>query len=214
MSIADNIARVRAEIASAAARSGRKPEDIRLIAVSKTKPISMIKEAVGCGALDLGENKPQELDEKFPSFEGSGVRWHMIGHLQKNKVRRIINKRAFAADKLQDILIQVNVSGEDSKFGVRLEEASELCKRISELASVRIKGLMTISMRGLDHDGNRDIFLRLAQLADGIGRENIHNVSMKELSMGMTHDFEAAIEAGATMIRVGTAIFGERNYNV
>lgn len=230
MSIADNIKRVRAEIAEAAERAGRSPEEIRLIAVSKTKPVSEVREAVDCGMLDLGENRPQELADKFPEFEDDGVRWHMIGHLQKNKVRHIIDKaelihsvdseelaaeidkRAAAIGKIQDILIQVNISGEESKSGVCAADAEELCRRISKLDNIRIKGLMTISVRGLDYDGNKRIFASLAKLADDIAAKNIDGVCMKELSMGMTHDFAAAIEAGATMVRVGTAIFGERDY--
>lgn len=232
MSIAENIKAVQNQIKETALRCGRNPAEIELIAVSKTKPIPMLQEAAECGILDFGENKPQELAAKYPEFESVGIRWHLIGNLQKNKVRHIIdkaylihsvdsfelaleiNKRAAAIKKIQNILIQVNISGEESKSGAAPAEAAALCRKISELPNVKIQGLMTISVRGLDHDGNRQIFSGLKDLSHEIAELDIPNVSMKELSMGMTHDFPAAIEAGATFVRVGTAIFGERDYGV
>lgn len=228
MNIADNIKLIQSKIAAAAEKSGRDLSEIKLIAVSKTKPVSLIKEAVECGMADLGENKPQELFAKFPEFENKQVRWHLIGNLQKNKVRHIIdkaylihsvdsfelakeiNKRAAAIDKIQNVLIQVNISGEATKSGVSATEALELCKRISELKNIKINGLMTISVRDYTYEQNKDLFCSLAELANDI---KVSGVDMTELSMGMTHDFEAAIEAGATMIRVGTAIFGKRDYS-
>lgn len=230
MSVAENLAEIRSRIDELARSAGRNPEEVKLIAVSKTKPVSLIKEAVAAGALDLGENKPQEIVSKYPEFEGDSVRWHMIGHLQKNKVRHIIdkaelihsvdslalaeeiNKRAEAIGKIQKILIQVNVTGEDSKSGVSPDDASELCREISKLNNVRIMGLMTISVSGYTYEENKSVFDSLAVLAARIDDMKIDNVSMKELSMGMTHDFDAAIAAGATMVRVGTAIFGARDY--
>lgn len=230
MSVAENLAEIRSRIDELARSAGRNPEEVKLIAVSKTKPVSLIKEAVAAGALDLGENKPQEIVSKYPEFEGDSVRWHMIGHLQKNKVRHIIdkaelihsvdslalaeeiNKRAEAIGKIQKILIQVNVTGEDSKSGVSPDDAAELCREISKLNNVRIMGLMTISVSGYTYEENRSVFDSLAVLAARIDDMKIDNVSMKELSMGMTHDFDAAIAAGATMVRVGTAIFGARDY--
>lgn len=230
MSVAENLAEIRSRIDELARSAGRNPEEVKLIAVSKTKPVSLIKEAVAAGALDLGENKPQEIVSKYPEFEGDGVRWHMIGHLQKNKVRHIIdkaelihsvdslalaeeiNKRAEAIGKIQKILIQVNVTGEDSKSGVSPDDAAELCREISKLNNVRIMGLMTISVSGYTYEENKSVFDSLAVLAARIEDMKIDNVSMKELSMGMTHDFDAAIAAGATMVRVGTAIFGARDY--
>lgn len=230
MSVAENLAEIRSRIDELARSAGRNPEEVKLIAVSKTKPVSLIKEAVAAGALDLGENKPQEIVSKYPEFEGDGVRWHMIGHLQKNKVRHIIdkaelihsvdslalaeeiNKRAEAIGKIQKILIQVNVTGEDSKSGVSPDDAAELCREISKLNNVRIMGLMTISVSGYTYEENKSVFDSLAVLAARIDDMKIDNVSMKELSMGMTHDFDAAIAAGATMVRVGTAIFGARDY--
>ena len=230
MSVAENLAEIRSRIDELARSAGRNPEEVKLIAVSKTKPVSLIKEAVAAGALDLGENKPQEIVSKYPEFEGDNVRWHMIGHLQKNKVRHIIdkaelihsvdslalaeeiNKRAEAIGKIQKILIQVNVTGEDSKSGVSPDDAAELCREISKLNNVRIMGLMTISVSGYTYEENKSVFDSLAALAARIDDMKIDNVSMKELSMGMTHDFDAAIAAGATMVRVGTAIFGARDY--
>lgn len=230
MSVAENLAEIRSRIDELARSAGRNPEEVKLIAVSKTKPVSLIKEAVAAGALDLGENKPQEIVSKYPEFEGDSVRWHMIGHLQKNKVRHIIdkaelihsvdslalaeeiNKRAEAIGKIQKILIQVNVTGEDSKSGVSPGDAAELCREISKLNNVRIMGLMTISVSGYTYEENKRVFDSLAVLAARIDDMKIDNVSMKELSMGMTHDFDAAIAAGATMVRVGTAIFGARDY--
>lgn len=230
MSVAENLAEIRSRIDELARSAGRNPEEVKLIAVSKTKPVSLIKEAVAAGALDLGENKPQEIVSKYPEFEGDSVRWHMIGHLQKNKVRHIIdkaelihsvdslalaeeiNKRAEAIGKIQKILIQVNVTGEDSKSGVSPDDAAELCREISKLNNVRIMGLMTISVSGYTYEENKSVFDSLAVLAARIDDMKIDNVSMKELSMGMTHDFDAAIAAGATMVRVGTAIFGVRDY--
>ncbi len=231
MSIADNIRVIQEKIAAAADLSGRDLSAIKLVAVSKTKPVSMIEEALNCGMTDFGENKPQELAAKFSEFENRQIRWHQIGTLQKNKVRHIIdkaylihsvdsfelaaeiNKRAAAKDKIQNILIQVNVSGEETKSGVSVKDSTELCKRISELENVAVKGLMTISVRDYTYEQNKKLFMELSHLADKIGALNIDGVEMQELSMGMTHDFEAAIEAGSTIIRVGTAIFGERDYS-
>ncbi len=230
MSVAENLAEIRSRIDELARSAGRNPEEVKLIAVSKTKPVPLIKEAVAAGALDLGENKPQEIVLKYPEFEGDNVRWHMIGHLQKNKVRHIIdkaelihsvdslalaeeiNKRAETIGKIQKILIQVNVTGEDSKSGVSPDDAAELCREISKLNNVRIMGLMTISVSGYTYEENKRVFDSLAALAARIDGMKIDNVSMKELSMGMSHDFDAAIAAGATMVRVGTAIFGARDY--
>ena len=227
MVIVENLKTVREQINNAAQKAGRCPEEIRLIAVSKTKPLEMICEVASCGVFDFGENRPQELAEKFGKVENA--RWHLIGQLQKNKVKYIIDKaelihsvdslglaeeiekRAAKISKIQNILIQVNVSGEETKSGVAPEEAEMLIRQISEMPHIRIKGLMTISVSGFDHDENKKIFAELKELAKEIDRLQINNVSMGELSMGMTHDFEAAIEAGATMVRVGRGIFGTRN---
>ena len=217
MNIRDNIEAVRENILSAADRSGRDAAEIKLVAVSKTKPVELIREAVDAGIADLGENKVQELTAKYDEIKN--VNWHLIGHLQKNKVKYIagktalihsvdsfelaaeINKRSAAIENVQDVLIQVNVSGEESKFGIRPDELKELLARMSELEYVKVKGLMTISVNGYTPDENRRVFSELKELAD----EN----SLKELSMGMTHDYIEAIESGATIVRVGTGIFGE-----
>ena len=227
MEIAKNLEAVRDSIRRAAEAAGRDPAEVRLIAVSKTKPVSMIQEAVRWGMMDFGENRPQELAEKFPQVPG--VRWHLIGQLQRNKVKYIIDKadlihsvdsltlaeeiekRAESLGKVQDILIQVNVSGEETKSGVSPAEAPALCREISALEPVRIRGLMTISVRGMSEAGNREIFGRLKQLSKEIAALGLSRVSMEELSMGMTHDYEAAIAAGATLIRIGTGIFGARD---
>ena len=227
MAIKENLKTVRERINNAAKKAGRCPDEIKLIAVSKTKPLDMIFEAASCGVLDFGENRPQELAEKFGKVENA--RWHLIGQLQKNKVKYIIDKaelihsvdslglaeeiekRAAKINKIQNILIQVNVSGEETKSGIAPEEAEMLIRKISEMPHIRIKGLMTISVAGFDHNENKKIFAGLRELAKEIDRLQINNVSMGELSMGMTHDFEAAIEAGATMVRVGRGIFGTRN---
>lgn len=228
MEIHENLRSVKEQICRAAIDAGRDPNEITLIAVSKTKPIDMVKEAIACGMEDFGENRPQELAEKFACFPD--VRWHQIGQLQRNKVKYIIDKtamihsveslslaeeiekRAAAIEKIQDVLIQVNISGEESKSGVAPDMATELCRQISKLKHLRICGLMTISVAGMDDEENFQLFSRLKRLAEEIDAQNIEGVSMKELSMGMTHDFVPAIRAGATLIRVGTGIFGARNY--
>lgn len=227
MEIQKNLELVREQIRRAAEKAGRDPAEIKLIAVSKTKPVSMIQEAVRSGIKDFGENRPQELAEKFSQI--SDVHWHQIGQLQKNKVKYIIDKvslihsvdslslaqeiekRAAAIDKIQEILIQVNISGEATKSGVSPKAAPELCRAISDLRHIRILGLMTISVQGLDETGNQTIFSGLRQLSQEIKTLELPGVSMDELSMGMTHDYEGAIAAGATLVRIGTGIFGVRD---
>ena len=230
LSIAENIKSVLSDIKIAADQAGRNAGDIKLIAVSKTKPYEMIEEAYACGMKDFGENRPQEIAEKYLKSQGKDLNFHMIGHLQKNKVKMIIdkvclihsvdnidlakeiNKRAAMIDKVQDILIQVNVTGEETKSGVGYDAAIDLCREVSLLDNIRIKGLMTISVNGYTYDENKTVFEKLKTLSEEIEKENIKNVTMEELSMGMSHDYDAAIAAGATFVRVGTAIFGERDY--
>ncbi len=229
MSIGENIKNVRNNIDICAERTGRKKSDITLIAVSKTKPVSCIEEAMKAGQTIFGENKPQELKQKYEAHPE--VSWHLIGHLQRNKVKDVvgraelihsldsvhladeIEKCAKKADVIQKVLVQVNVTGEDSKFGVSPNELLSLCEYISTLSHLRLLGLMTISQKGMSNEENKAVFSTLKRLAEEIESKNLNNVSMKELSMGMTHDMEDAIECGATMVRVGTAIFGERVYN-
>lgn len=228
MEIRENLRSVKEQICRAAIDAGRDPNEITLIAVSKTKSAAMVKEAIACGAKDFGENRPQELVEKFALFPD--VHWHQIGQLQRNKVKHIIDKatlihsveslslaeeiekRAAAIDKTQDILIQVNISGEESKAGVSPDMVAELCRQISKLKHIRIRGLMTISVAGMSEEENYALFSRLRKLAEEIDCLRLDGVFMKELSMGMTHDFVPAIRAGATFIRVGTGIFGARDY--
>lgn len=227
--IAENLNTVQTKIQSACALSGRDPDEVTLIAVSKTKPVSAIWEAYEAGARDFGENKVQELIDKIPQLPDD-IRWHMIGHLQRNKVKYIIGKVALihSVDSLRlaeeisresvrqgvetDILIEVNVAEEESKFGVSLREAPELVKKIAGLPGVHIKGLMTIAPYTEVSEKNRLYFVKMRELYVDIERKNIDNVNMNILSMGMTGDYSVAVEEGATCVRVGTGIFGERNY--
>ena len=227
--ITENLKDVEARVCAACERSGRKREDVTLIAVSKTKPVEMLEEAYAYGCRYFGENKVQELDEKYDIMP-KDIHWQMIGHLQRNKVKYIVNKVSLIhsvdsyrlaeeiniqAKKHQvtvPILIEVNVAGEDTKFGVRPEETLQLVEEIASLENVRIQGLMTIAPFVEDPEENRVHFRRLKQLSVDIDSKNIDNVHMEILSMGMTNDYMVAIEEGATMVRVGTGIFGARNY--
>lgn len=225
----DNFKIVEENIKNACERSARNRENVSLIAVSKTNPIEAIKELYDKGIRNFGENKVQELLLKHDQLP-TDIQWHLIGHLQRNKVRQIIGKVCLIhsvdsyrlAEEINiqskknktttNILIEVNVSKEESKFGVRPEEALNLIRQISKLDSIHIKGLMTIAPITGNPDENRPFFRELRQLSVDIKRENLDNVCMDILSMGMTGDYEAAIEEGATMIRVGTGLFGQRNY--
>ncbi len=225
----DNLREVKANIAAACAKAGRNTDDVTLIAVSKTKPVSMLEEIYAEGVRTFGENKVQELTEKYEELP-KDIKWHMIGHLQRNKVKYIVDKVALIhsvdsyrlaeeiniqAKKHQvtvPVLIEVNVAGEDTKFGVRPEETLQLVEEIASLENVRIQGLMTIAPFVDDPEENRVHFRRLKQLSVDIASKNIDNVHMEILSMGMTNDYMVAVEEGATMVRVGTGIFGARNY--
>ncbi len=229
--VAENLAEVEKKVCEACERAGRSREEVTLIAVSKTKPVSMIEELLPGGMRDFGENKVQELCEKYEVLP-KDIRWHLIGHLQRNKVKYIADKAYLihSVDSLRlaeaiseegvkkgvtvPILIEVNVAGEESKFGVTPEETESLVREIAKLPSIQIKGLMTIAPYVEDPEENRVHFSRLRQLSVDIREKNIDNVSMNVLSMGMTGDYQVAIEEGATMVRVGTGIFGERNYNI
>ena len=229
--IRENIEHVRENIRAACEKSGRKAEDVTLIAVSKTKPVSMLQEAYECGCRDFGENKVQELVEKWEQMP-KDIRWHMIGHLQRNKVKYIVDKvflihsvdslrlaqeiekEAAKKDVNVNILVEVNVAEEESKFGATSEEAAALVEEIARLPHVRVRGLMTIAPYVEDSEENRRYFAKLKQIYVDIIHKNIDNVFMEELSMGMTGDYEVAITEGATYIRVGTGIFGERKYAV
>ncbi len=227
--LADNLKEVEARIQEACKRAQRAREEVTLIAVSKTKPVSMLEEIYQEGIRDFGENKVQELTEKHEVME-SDIHWHMIGHLQRNKVKYIVDKvklihsvdsyrlaetisqEAAKKNVTADILLEVNVAEEESKFGLKLEEVIPAAEQISLLPNIKIKGLMTIAPFVENPEENRDVFATLRKLSVDIEEKNIDNVSVKILSMGMTNDYEVAIEEGATMIRVGTGIFGERVY--
>ena len=229
--LTENVIEVEKNIQAACGRAGRSREEVRLIAVSKTKPVSDIEEVLTTGILDYGENKVQELSDKYDVLP-KNIRWHMIGHLQRNKVKYLIGKtvlihsvdslrlaeqiehEAAKADTIMNVLIEVNVAGEESKFGTTCNEAIELVRAVAALKHVKIKGLMTIAPFTDNPEDNRIYFKKLKQLSVDIKSKNIDNVDMDELSMGMTGDYEVAIEEGATMVRVGTGIFGERNYQI
>ena len=228
--IKENLEEVREKIRQACQRSGRREEDVTLISVSKTKPVEMLKEAYEAGSRDFGENRVQEIMEKYGQMP-EDVRWHMIGHLQKNKVRQVIDKAvlihsvdtvelaeqiekdAAKRDLTVDILLEVNVAEEESKFGFRTEEVEAAVMKIKEFPQVHIKVLMTIAPFVSNSEDNREVFKKLYQLYVDIRSKNIDNVNMSVLSMGMTGDYEVAVEEGATMIRVGTGIFGARTRN-
>lgn len=226
----DNFEEVEKKIQAACDRSGRRREDITLIAVSKTKPVDMLKEAYDFGTRIFGENKVQEITEKYDALPRD-ISWHMIGHLQRNKVKYIIDKvdmihsvdslrlaetiekEAAKKDLIIKILIEVNVAKEESKFGVMPEKVEELVSQVSQLPHIRICGLMTIAPFVENPEENRIYFNRLRNIAVDIERKKSDNVIMSILSMGMTNDYEVAIEEGSTMVRVGTGLFGARNYN-
>lgn len=226
----ENLQKVEENIEAACKRAGRDHKEVTLIAVSKTKPVEMLQEIYDEGIRCFGENKVQELTEKMPAMP-QDIEWHMIGHLQRNKVKYIagkvalihsvdtyrlaeeINIQAKKRNIVIPILVEVNIAHEESKFGTTEEDAVLLVEEISKLENVRIKGLMTIAPNVSDPEENRPYFKKIKQLSVDITNKNIHNVSMDILSMGMTNDYTVAIEEGATMVRVGTGIFGERNYN-
>lgn len=229
--IKGNLDLVHQNMEKACRNAGRRTEDVTLIAVSKTKPVSMLMDAYEHGCREFGENKVQELVNKYETMP-EDVKWHMIGHLQRNKVKYIIDKVAVihSVDSLKlaeeisreavkkqvdiSILIEVNVAGEDTKFGVSMAAAEQLIREIALLPGIHIKGLMTIAPYVENPEENRQYFAQLKQLSVDINHKNIDNVSMNVLSMGMTGDYMVAIEEGASYVRVGTGIFGERQYPV
>lgn len=226
--VKENLAYVEEQITKACEKAGRNREDVTLIAVSKTKPVSLVEEVIDCGIREFGENKVQEIMDKYETVK-TPVNWHMIGHLQRNKVKYIVDKVCLihSVDSYRlaemidqeaakkgvncDILIEVNIAKEDTKYGVMEEEVLPLVEQISKLSNIRIKGLMTIAPFVENSEKNRVHFRNLRNLYVDIKKKNIDNVDMKILSMGMTNDYEVAIEEGATMVRVGTGIFGQRN---
>ncbi|MBR1599051.1 MAG: YggS family pyridoxal phosphate-dependent enzyme [Lachnospiraceae bacterium] len=229
--VKDNYKLIYQEVIDTARKCGRNPEDVTLIAVSKTKPLSDIEELIQIGVEDFGENKVQELTDKYEHVS-KPVRFHLIGHLQTNKVKYVVDKaclihsvdsiklakeiqkEAVKKNVIAEILIEVNVAKEDSKFGLSVDEVIPLVEEIAQYPNIHINGLMTIAPFVENPEENRKYFRTLKQLSLDIKSKNIDNVNMNVLSMGMTNDYKVAIEEGATMVRVGTAIFGARNYNL
>ena len=227
----ENYANVLKNVHNACERAGRKTDDVTLIAVSKTKPVEMLQEIYDCGCRDFGENKVQEIMDKYEKLPND-IRWHMIGHLQTNKVKYIvdkvymihsvdsiklakeISKEAVKKNVTVKVLLEVNVAKEETKFGLLTEEVLDFYKEVIDLPGLKVCGLMTIAPYVENSEENRQHFVKLKQLMVDIESEKTDNISVGELSMGMTGDYEVAIEEGATYVRVGTGIFGERNYNI
>lgn len=225
--VEERLQEIKRRVGAACARAGRDTADVTLIAVSKTKPVDMLKEAYGAGARDFGENKVQEILEKSPQLP-EDIRWHMIGHLQTNKVRQVVGKVCLihSVDTLKlaqeiekesakrglvtPVLLEVNVAEEETKFGFHLGETESALREIARLPHVKVQGLMTIAPPVDEAEKNRQVFRKLYQFFIDIKSKKVDNMDMNVLSMGMTGDFEVAIEEGATMVRVGTGIFGER----
>ena len=225
--IRDNVKAVLQRVEASALKSGRRAEDIKVIAVTKTVDESRILKAVESGLYDLGENRVQELSDKYEKI-GKSCRWHLIGHLQTNKVKYIVDrvdmihsldrmelaeeiqKRAEKAGRVMEVLVQVNIAEEESKFGMEMDKVPDFLKNVSKFPNIRVKGLMTIAPLAQNPEEIRWVFTELRKLHIDITRENIDNINMDYLSMGMSNDFEAAIEEGSNMVRIGTAIFGKR----
>lgn len=232
MAIKENLAYIEKLKGEAAVRSGRKPEDVLLCAVTKTHTVEEINEAIDCGVTDIGENKVQEIMDKY-EYVKPGVKWHLIGHLQTNKVKYIIDKvdmihsvdslhlakeidkRAKAHDLTMNILVQVNSAEEESKFGVTVDETKQLIMDILEnCENIKICGLMCIAPFEEDVDDARPFFAEVKKLYDEYQKIDHPRLEFKHLSMGMSNDFEVAIEEGSNLVRVGTAIFGARDYSL
>lgn len=227
----ENLENVEKNIRMACERAGRSRDEVTLIAVSKTKPVEMIREIMDYNVVDFGENKVQEICDKIQEIK-EPLNWHLIGHLQRNKVKYIVDKVSLIhsvdslrlAEQINDeaykrniicpVLIEVNIAKEESKFGVLPQEALLLIEEAAKFKNISIQGLMTIAPFVENAENNRIHFRNLRKLNVDIKSKNIDNVHMDILSMGMTGDYEVAIEEGATMVRVGTGIFGERNYNI
>lgn len=228
--VTGNLKSVEERIAAACRRAGRDRDSVKLVCVTKTKPLPMLEEAYRDGYRAFGENKVQEISLKKPQLP-SDIRWHMIGHLQTNKVKQVlpnvvmihsvesehlaneISKQAVKLGIEIPVLIEVNIAKEESKFGVMPEDAAQFIRNIAPLPGMKIRGLMTSAPYTENPETNRVYFRNLRELAIDINGQNIDNVSMYELSMGMSGDFEVAVEEGATIVRVGSAIFGERHYS-
>lgn len=228
--LADNYRQVLNNIQDACQAVGRDPKEVTLVAVSKTKPVEMLQQVYDAGARVFGENKVQEIMDKYDHLPGD-IHWQMIGHLQRNKVKYIVDKvdmihsvdsyrlaqtietEAAKKNVTVSVLLEVNVAEEESKFGLKMDEVLPLVQQISELPHVQVKGLMTIAPFVSNPEDNREIFRKLKKLSVDIEAKNINNTTMSVLSMGMTGDYMVAVQEGATMVRVGTGIFGERDYS-
>ena len=228
--LADNYRQVLNNIQDACQAVGRDPKEVTLVAVSKTKPVEMLQQVYDAGARVFGENKVQEIMDKYDHLPGD-IRWQMIGHLQRNKVKYIVDKvdmihsvdsyrlaqtietEAAKKNVTVSVLLEVNVAEEESKFGLKMDEVLPLVQQISELPHVQVKGLMTIAPFVSNPEDNREIFRKLKKLSVDIEAKNINNTTRSVLSMGMTGDYMVAVQEGATMVRVGTGIFGERDYS-
>ena len=231
MSITENLSMVENKIAAACKRAGRERDEVKLIAVSKTQPVEAIREAIEYGINSFGENRVQELREKTEIIKDN-LDWHLIGHLQTNKVKYVVGKvslihslenirLAEAIDKeakkhnvIVDVLVEVNIAKEDTKFGVNPEEVESFIREVLIFKNINIRGLMTVAPYTDISEENRKYFKQLKKIMVDLNSKNIHNVNMNVLSMGMTGDYEIAIEEGATLVRVGTGIFGSRDYDV
>ena len=226
--IAENVENIGRRIDRACHRAGRSPSDVTLVAVSKTFPADHIREVITAGVCDFGENYVQEVVGKRELLSGLDVRWHFIGHLQSNKAKyltrwvylihtldsiklaREIDRQAAGAGRTVEVLVEVNTTGESTKFGVAPDRAPELLRDLTPFQNIRVCGLMTMGPFLPDPEGSRPMFRQLRLLKENLSREKHHNVELRHLSMGMTGDFEVAIEEGATIVRIGTAIFGSR----
>lgn len=227
--ICENIKSVQNRIKKTCEKAGRDPGDVLLVAVSKTKPVEDIEAALKCGQIHFGENRARELQDKMEQVDG-GIQWHMIGNLQTNKIKylvervnwiqsipkkkalREVEKRASRIDRTINTLIQINISDEDQKSGCQPEDLKELLEYAQGLEHTKVRGLMGIATLVDDPEEVRSEFRMLRELRDEHQTYNCENIQLEHLSMGMTNDMEVAIEEGATMVRVGRAIFGERDY--
>ena len=227
----ENLQEVEERIQEACRRAGRDRSEVTLVAVSKTKPVAILQEAYDLGVRVFGENKVQEIREKYEALP-KDIEWHMIGHLQTNKVKyivdkvrlihsvdslrlaEVIEKEAEKHNRIVDILLEVNVAEEESKFGLKMPEVIPMAEKVVQLPHIRLRGLMTIAPFVENPEKNRAIFANLHDLYVDVKEKNIDNGTVSILSMGMTNDYEVAVEEGATMVRVGTGIFGARDYSI
>lgn len=228
--ICQNIESIKHRIAKTCERVGRHPSEVKLVAVSKMKPLGNIKEAFGCGQLHFGENRAKELQDKMEAFDKEEIQWHMIGALQTNKIKYMVDrvnwidsvpkiktlkeieKRASRINRVINVLIQVNISDENQKSGCEPKSLKKMLKYAQQLDHVKVRGLMGMATFADDPEQVRPEFRLLRELRDEHRSYERQNITLEHLSMGMTHDMEIAIEEGSTMVRVGRAIFGERNY--